>query len=311
MNAPADSSTARRRPLKLGLFLPFAETMANGATPRWTDLATMARIAEDIGFDSLWVGDHLLAHFPTGTFGCWEAWSMLTALAAVTHRVTLGPLVACTSYRNPALLAKMADTVDEISAGRLVLGIGAGWHEPEYRAFGYPFEQRVSQFAEAVHIIHTLLRTGQVDFAGRYYQARDCELRPRGPQANRLQLLIGANGPRMLRLAARYADIWNTDWVLPQDIPERQTACDVACQEIGRDSTTLERTTSVRIDLPGVEHEPFDRFGGQASGEPEQLAALLRAYADVGISHLQICLGPNTPAGVEAFAPVLELLDRG
>jgi alkanesulfonate monooxygenase SsuD/methylene tetrahydromethanopterin reductase-like flavin-dependent oxidoreductase (luciferase family) len=311
-SAAPNHAPAARRPLKVGLFLPFAETMLDGGTPRWADLRTMAQLAEDVGFDSLWFGDHLLAQFENGTFGCWECWSLVTAIAAVTHRVTLGPLVACTSYRNPALLAKMADTVDEISGGRLILGLGAGWHDPEYQAFGYPFDHRVGRFAEALQIIHGLLREGHVDFVGQYYQARECELRPRGPQSSRLPIMLGTRvGHGMLRLTAEYADIWNTDWVLPKDLSPYLAAIDAACVEVGRDPATMEHTVAVRIDLPGVLRHPFDWFDGQASGSTEELAALLRAYAALGITHLQVCLGPNTPAGIEGFAPVLALLDHG
>ena len=180
---PTPGATAH--PLKVGIFLPFGELMLDGATPRWADLLAMARLAEDAGFDSLWLGDHLLMPFPahpSGAIGAWDCWSLLAALAAGTRRAELGPLVLCTGYRNPALLAKMADMVEEISGGRLVLGLGAGWAEGEHRAFGYPFDHRASRFEEAVQIIQGLLREGHVDFAGRYYQAHDCELRPRGPR---------------------------------------------------------------------------------------------------------------------------------
>ena len=309
----ADTPPAATAPprLKVGLFLPFAETMLDGSTPRWADLRTMAQVAEAVGFDSLWFGDHLLARFETGTFGCWEAWSLLAAIAAVTRRIALGPLVSCTGYRNPALLAKMADTVDEISGGRLILGVGAGWHEPEYAAFGYPFDHRVGRFAEALQIIHSLLREGYVDFAGEYYQARECELRPRGPRASRIPLLVGSHGPRMLDLTARYADLWNTDWVLPQDLAPHLAGIDAACVAVGRDPATLEHTVAVRIDLPGVQRQPLGGSAGQTSGSVEALATLLRAYATAGITHLQVWLGPNTPAGIEGFAPVLALLDQG
>src|SRR5262245_58433570 len=176
-----------KRPLKIGVFLPFAEYMMGGETSRWTDLMAMTQRAEELGYDSAWLGEHLLARFPEpvewagghATLGAWNCWSLLAALAAVTKRIELGPLVACTSFHNPALLAKMADTVEEISGGRLILGLGAGWHAPEYQAFGYPFDHRASRFEEAITIIHSLLRTGQIDFAGQYYQARECELRPR------------------------------------------------------------------------------------------------------------------------------------
>lgn len=309
--ASFDHASAARRPLKVGLFLPFIETMLDGGTPQWTDLRTMAQLAEDVGFDSLWVGDHQLFHFATGTFGSWECWSLLAALAAVTQRVTIGSLVTCTSYRNPALLAKMADTVDEISGGRLILGVGAGWHEPEYQAFGYPFDHRVGRFAEAIQIIHGLLRQGHIDFAGEYYQARDCELHPRGPQASRIPIMIGTHlGQRMIELTARYADLWNTDWRLPQELPPYQAALAAACVETGRDPATLAQTVVVRIDLPGVQRQPFGGTEAQVSGSVEELAALLRAYAALGISHLQVCLAPNTPAGIEGFAPVLALLDQ-
>src|SRR3712207_2979464 len=165
------------RPLKVGLHLPETERIAP-----WSDLAAMCRLAEDVGFDSIWVPDHLLYFFPgEEPRGPWECWSILSAVAAVTHRVEIGPLVLCTNFRNPALIAKMADTVDEISGGRLILGLGAGWHEPEYRAFGFPFDHRASRFEEGIRIIHGLLRDGRVDFSGRYYQAQECELRPRGP----------------------------------------------------------------------------------------------------------------------------------
>jgi alkanesulfonate monooxygenase SsuD/methylene tetrahydromethanopterin reductase-like flavin-dependent oxidoreductase (luciferase family) len=268
-------------------------------------------LAEDVGFDSLWVGDHQLFRFETGTFGSWECWSLLSALAAVTQRVTIGSLVTCTSYRNPALLAKMADTVDEISGGRLILGLGAGWHEAEYQAFGYPFDHRVGRFAEAIQIIHGLLRRGQVDFAGQYYQARDCELRPRGPQGSRIPIMIGTHhGQRMIELTARYADLWNTDWVPPKELSPYAAALNAACVAIGREPATLERTVAVRIDLLGSQRALFGGLGAQASGSVEELADFLHAYALLGVTHLQICLGPNTPAGIESFAPVLALLDH-
>ncbi len=299
---------ARPRPLKVGLFLPSGETMLDGGTARWADIQAMARLAEDAGFDSLWFPDHLLMKRPDGVVGGWDCWSLLAALAAVTRTIELGPLVSCAGFRNPALLAKIADTIDEISGGRLVLGLGAGWHQPEFRAFGYPFDHRYGRFEEAVQIIHALLREGRVDFAGKYHEARECELRPRGPRPQGPPIMIGTRGPRMLRLMARYADSWNSDWILPEALPPLLASVDAACAEEGRDPATLKRTGSVRIDLPGVERHPLGR--GQASGSAEELAALLRAYAAVGITHLVVWLAPNTPAGVEAFAPVLAHLER-
>ena len=302
------TQASTRRP-QIGLFLPVGETMLDGGTPRWADLLAMARLAEDVGFDSLWCADHLLMHFPTMTFGGWECWSLLAALAAATRRIAIGPFVSCLGYRNPALLAKMAATVDEVSDGRLILGLGAGWHEPEYRAFGYPFDHRASRFEEGVQIITGLLREGRVDFAGRYHQARECELRPRGPRSQGPPILIGTKGHRMMRLAARYADSWNADWVVPEALPEHLARVDAACAEVGRDPATLERTASTHIDLPGVERRPFGDPRRRTTGTPEELAAFLRRFGDAGITHVQVWLAPSTPAGIEAFAPVLALLD--
>ena len=250
------------RPLRVGLFLTPMENQASGTTTRWRDVLAMAKRAEAVGFDSLWLPDHLIVQWGwegSEPEGVWEGFSLLAALAAVTERVELGTLVACTGFRNPALLAKMADTIDEISGGRVVLGIGAGWHEPEFRAFGYPFDHRVSRFDEAVTIIHGLLKQGQMTFNGRYYQVRDCELRPRGPRQQGPPILIGGSGPRMLGLAARYADIWNRDFdvwnpdVTPyseEDLRAWKPRIDAACVQQGRDPATLSRTAGVLVDMP-------------------------------------------------------------
>ena len=202
------------RPLKIGILMPLCEQAHAGRTARWSEFKAMALHAEAAGFDSLWVNDHLLFRVegPEGpTRGIWEGWSLLSALAAVTSRVELGTFVICTSFRNPALTAKMADTVDEISDGRLILGLGAGWHAPEYQAFGFPYENVVSRFEEALQIIHPLLRTGCVDFHGSYYTAAECELSPRGPRRSGPPIMIGARAdrPRALRLTAEYADYSN------------------------------------------------------------------------------------------------------
>jgi probable F420-dependent oxidoreductase len=306
------------RPLKVGIYLlPWTAGMA-GETPRWTDVLAMARSVEAVGFDSLWVCDHLLHAFDDdATQGPWEGWSLLSALAAVTSRVELGTLVMCAGFRNPALLAKMADTVDEISGGRLILGLGAGWHAPEYRAMGLPFDHRVSRFEEALTIIHGLLRHGAVDVEGMYYQARECELRPRGPRPSGPPLLIGTRGPRMLRLTARYADYWNGAWPSrAAQLAERLADLDAACADEDRDPASLARSAGVMIDLPGdYPHRGHDwatKLRARVSpltGTPDEIAAELRRFAAAGVSHLQIWLDPLTPAGIEAFAPVLAALD--
>jgi alkanesulfonate monooxygenase SsuD/methylene tetrahydromethanopterin reductase-like flavin-dependent oxidoreductase (luciferase family) len=297
------------RALKIGVILPDTEREMAGSTARWRDLAAMAKLAEEIGCDSVWVTDHLLFRFPEREEqGLWECWSLLAALAAVTERVEIGPLVSCTAFRNPALLAKIADTVDEISGGRLILGLGAGWHEPEFTAWGFPYDHRVGRFEEALTIIHGLLRNGHVDFEGTYYQARDCELRPRGPRKSGPPILIGSTSERMLGLIARYADHWNS-WGRnrPDEIPELRAKVDTACVAAGRDPSTLTRSVSVLLDLPGRAGRPREK-SIPLSGSNEEVAATLRAFADEGIDHLQIVVDPNNLKGLEAFGRVLELV---
>ncbi len=316
--------TARRaRPLKVGVLLPDTEGQVDERMPRWREIAVMARAAEAAGFDSVWITDHLI-HRPNADTpsdgavqvevrGVWEGWTLLTALAAVTERVEIGPLVLSASFRNPGLLAKMADTLDEVSDGRLILGLGAGWNEPEYRAFGFPFDHRVDRFDEAIQIISGLLHGERVDLDGRYWQARDAELRPRGPRPQGPPILIGTTGKRMMEITARYADMWNV-WFsnFGNDLGQLRTLLaevDAACERVGRDPATLERTAAIVMEVgphpPSAMEEPFIR------GTPEELADSLRAHAAIGIGHVQVWLEPPTVAGVEAFAPVLELLDRG
>lgn len=307
----AEATSMSRRPLKVGLMFPDTEREMGGGSARWADLLAMARTAEACGFDSIWVSDHLIFRFEgKAPQGVWECWSLLSALAAVTERVEIGPLVSCTGFRNPALLAKVAETVDEISGGRLILGLGAGWHEPEYRAFGYPFGHRVGRFEEAVRIIAGLLHNGRVDFAGTYYHARDCELRPRGPRPDALPIMIGTTGDRMLRLTAEHADLWN-GWGLnsPADVATAQAKVDAACAAVGRDPATLGRTGTVLIDLPGKAGRPRET-PPFVTGNAETLAEILRGHSRAGICHVQVVLDPNTVAGVEEFARVLEYLDR-
>ncbi len=294
--------------MKVGVILPFSQREMGGETPRWNDLVAMARTAEAIGLDSIWISDHLLFRFEgQEPRGPWECWSLVSALAVATERVEIGTYVNCTSFRNPTVFAKMIDTVEEISGGRLIIGLGAGWHEPEYQAFGFPFDHRVSRFEEAIEIITRLLREGHVDFQGRYYQARDCELRPRGPRPAGPPIMVGSTRPRMLRLAARYADAWNGFAKRIDVLPSLNTSVDEACRDVGRDPATLARTAETHVRFPHLAPE-----GDEADlmGEPEELAEVLAPYAGHRLAHLQLRIRPDTVASIEAFAPALEALDR-
>jgi alkanesulfonate monooxygenase SsuD/methylene tetrahydromethanopterin reductase-like flavin-dependent oxidoreductase (luciferase family) len=303
------------RPLKIGIMLPESEREMAGETAGWSDFLAMARTIEDLGFDSLWFADHLYmkveGHEPQGA---WECWSMLSAFAAVTERIELAPFVTCTGYRNPALIAKIAETVDEISGGRLILGLGAGWAEPEYAAFGFPFDHRASRFEEALAIITGLIRNGRVDFEGQYYSARECELRPRGPRPGGMPIQIGTfHGERMMRLTAQHADDWNVwaQWTgnRASGIPALRDKMDAICAEVGRDPATLTRSAAVMVDFSGAYGRPGQTVPS-LTGSPQELAEEFRAYAREGISHLQLYPDPCTVAGIEALAPVLEILDK-
>ena len=300
--------------MKVGIFLtPWLEG-GEGSVPRWGDVLEKARFAEAVGFDSIWVSDHLLMRFPDeAPRGGWEGWSLIAALAATGERVEIGTLVLCTSWRNPALLAKMASTVDEISNGRLILGLGAGWHEPEFRAFGFSFDHPIARFEEALAIVGPLLRGGHVDFAGTYYEARDCELHPHGPRPLGPPIMIGAlaNRPRLLRLTTTHADMWNgwLPWVdnRPTSIPPLRTVVDAACSASGRDPATLERSVTIQIDYPGGQLSR-DASSRPLTGTPDEIAEALYGFAREGIDHLQVLLNPNTPKTIGNFAAVLRMI---
>ena len=253
------------RPLKVGVQLPEVEREV-----RWPELLDMVRAIEDLGFDSIWVGEHLLYRWADRPArGPWEAWTLMAGIAAVTSRVEFGPLVACTNFHNPALLAKQAATIDEISGGRFILGLGAGWNETEFRAFGFAYDHRVDRFEEAFTIIRTLLQEGAIDFDGRFYQARDCELLPRGPRPGGPPLLIGSNGPRMLRVTMPHADAWNS-WFAdignrPDGIPRLREIVDSACADVGRDPAEIERTVAVLVRGPGRHRAHPGRLRGGRS----------------------------------------------
>jgi probable F420-dependent oxidoreductase len=287
--------------VKVGVQLPEVERHV-----RWAELADMARVAEDAGFDSLWVGDHLLYDFPDGTRrGPWEAWTVLAALAAVTDRVELGPFVAATSFHNPAMLAKKAATLDEISGGRLILGLGAGWNRTEYEAFGFPYDHRVSRFEEAFNIVRRLLAGEEVTFSGAYYRVDGCLIDPPGPRPGGIPLLVGSLSPRMLRITLPHVASWNAwyeDYGNDTDrLPGLFAPVRAACAEVGRDPATVEATVAMYV--------LFDEQPGRRNPSrgilPERLGEALVAAARHGIGHVQLVLDPITAASIEQVAPAL------
>lgn len=322
-----------KRPIDVGLIITTIEDRERDWILSWQEIKDLAVSAEEAGFDSVWIPDHLI-HEPEGVdpYGIWEAWSLISALSSVTSRIRIGPHVLCTGWRNPALIAKMADTVDEISNGRLILALGAGWHQPEYRAFGFPFDHRIGRFAEALEIISQLVRTGHSTFDGAFYQTDNCELRPRGPRPEGPPIMIGTiagtplggwlgierGGNRVLDLVAKYADIWNCPIVNdPALIPGIREMIDTVCEQNDRDPATLKRTNGVAFNLPGWESttgNPNTRQRrvamGAVEGDPQALADLLWRYADEGVYEVHVQLDPETPAGIEQFSKTLDILDR-
>jgi len=301
--------------LQLGLLLRTGEqSRPAGRVVGWSELREMSVMAEAVGFDTIWVADHLIFRNagavvmePGISRGPYEAWTLLSAIAAVTNKVTLGPFVACNSFREPALLAKMADTLEEVSGGRLLLGLGAGWHEPEYTAFSYPFDHLAGRFEEALQIIVPLLKGERVTLHGTYYSVDDAELRPRGPRPGGPPIWIGAKGPRMLRLVAQYADAYNSVW--HSDVSattERFARMDAACREVGRDPSTLMRTSGSNVLVPHAGDAP-DAPASAMTGSAQEIAEKIWAFRTEGrVSHMTVILDPWTTLGIEMFGKVIE-----
>jgi probable F420-dependent oxidoreductase len=291
--------------MKVGVVLPMNESDAPGASA-WPRIRTLARHAEAGGIDSLWVYDHLVFRFPDEPEdGIHEAWTLLSALAAATERAELGTIVLATSFRAPALLAKMAATADEIAGGRLILGLGCGWHEPEYRAFGFPFDSRVGRFEEALQVIGPLVRGERVTLHGRWTRVEDAVLIPPPPRGTRLPgrmpILVAAKGERMLRLTARHADAWNTAWFgLPDErFATRLTDLRTACEAEGRDPATLELT--VGLVAQAVNGDDGERVPHAIELETDALAAAFDAWVSLGIGHVQLDLRPITEQTIDVL----------
>jgi probable F420-dependent oxidoreductase len=307
---------ASARRMSFGVILPIGEDSAFGGTPHFADVLAMTRTAEEVGFEVVWIIDHFIFRPETDSQfsglsgeedrGLWECFTTMAGLASATERIQIGALVACTGFRNPGLVAKMTETIDDISGGRVILGLGAGWHEPEYTAFGYPFDHRVSRFEEAMAIIQPFLREGRADYQGQFFQARDAVNRPRGPRPTGAPILVGSSGQRMLRIIARYADAWNTVWHDdPDAIPSLMAAVDDACREVGRDPASLVRTMGGNIAMPGY----LGRRPNPITGSDEEIAAAIVRFREHGMQHFIAGLDPCTPQTIEQFARIMEIVD--
>lgn len=285
--------------------------------PSWMSIHERATTAEQLGFDMFVFEDALLYRGEEATNGLWESVAIAGALAATTETIRLGQSVLNSPYRSPAHLAKIAETLDEISGGRYVLGIGAGNSpESDYRAFGFPVDHRYSRFEEAIQIVHALLKDGQVDFEGRFYSAKDAEMVLRGPRTQGPPINIAAGGPKMLRLAARYGDAWN--WWTGAETLDQATErlrtltedLDRACEAEDRDPETLERTLDLYSVVPGdfqgtAEDAglPLDKL---VSGSYAEIVERLLALESLGFSEIRCDVWPRTIAALEAMKPIVD-----
>jgi probable F420-dependent oxidoreductase len=281
---------------------------------RWPEYLVMARAVEDAGFDSIWVGDHYLYRGDGGRErGPWEAWTLLAALAAATERVRLGPLVACLAFHHPAVLAKQAATVHEVSGGRLVVGVGAGWNSTEFDAFGIPFDHRGSRFEEAFEIVRRLLAGERVSFDGRWHRVDDAVLLP--PPARRPMLMIGSTGARVLAAALPHVDVWNTwfDWYgnTAEGFSSRIVEIDVACERAGRDPATLERSACVLVQLDGSGERRVEAGVAPLRGSDDEVGAGLRAFAEAGAHELILVADPITETSIRHLGSIVAGLRDG
>jgi probable F420-dependent oxidoreductase len=285
--------------VRVGMQLPEVERQV-----RWPEARAMALAAEEAGFDSIWLGDHLLYRDDRGERGPWDVWTQLAALAAVTTRVRLGPLVAATAFHPPGMLARMAASVDEVSGGRFVLGIGAGWNEVEFGAFGFPFDRLVSRFEESFEIVRRLLAGEHVTFTGEFHRVVDAVLLP--PPARRIPLMIGANRPRMLSIALPHVDAWNTWYThygnTAEGFARHNAWVSEQAERAGRDPREVERSACVLVRLPGgVDH----RAEKAPPVAVDDLREQLRALAETGADEAILVANPITEESVRELGAAL------
>lgn len=301
-----------KRSMGIGFMLPVSDRSSFGGTPRFSDMLEMTQKAEELGYDAVWVADHFIMRLESEgnvTRGVWEGWTTLAALAACTKRIALGVFVTATSFRHPGLIAKMAENLDEISGGRFVLGIGAGWHEPEYEMLQLPFDYRVSRFEDSIKIVSDMLRTGISTHEGKFYSTKDAWNLPRGPRAatGGPPILIGTKSPRMLKLTAMYADAWNTDWHhSASEVVPMIEVLDASCIEHGRDPATIVKTAGSNIAMDGYLGVRLNPIRGDA----EAIAGAVDEFRQLGLRHYVAGLDPCTPKTLEDFTRVMEILDR-
>lgn len=300
--------------LEIGLVLPMLEAPQSGEKPPWVAIKTMAQQAEAMGFDTVWIADELLWRVPDwpGARGWWECVSMAGAVAASTSTIGVGTWVLSALHRNPGLTVKVAETLDEISGGRFLFGLGAGHAGDQGATFGYPADKTVSRYEEALEIIVPTLRGETVSRDGQYHRARELEIRPRGPRSGQIPLMLGAHGPRTMRLAAQHADIWSafaTESSLPEWFEPMLGRLDEACAEVGRDPGTLGRSVGVFVEPTDQPTAEAAGLGIPITGSPTEIADTIARFQAIGITRVELMLWPGTPDSLDAVRPAIEILN--
>lgn len=294
---------------ELGAVIPIIETGPGRLVPRGHEVLEQARRAEAVGFDTIWVPDELLWQVENEVpRGAWDGISMAGAVAAVTSRAKVGTWVMSALHRNPGITAKVAETLDEISGGRFVFGLGAGHAWPgQARAFGLPETEVWARFEEAVTIIVSLLRDGRADFEGRFHAAHDLVQAPRGPRPGRIPLMLGGNGPKGRRLAVRHADIYSCyveEHATVDEVGPHLASLEAICEELGRDPGSIGRSVGVYV-------LPLERAGARSSrlsGSADEIADGIRAFRGAGYTQVELMYAPPTMAALDALAPVVEAI---
>ena len=305
-----------KRTMSYGMMVPLTEGshMGGTAAPGFDRILELVRASDAAGVEIAWFADHFQVP-AAGDFdrerGCWEAFTLMAALAGATRDlgIAYGPMVACATFRDPGLLARMTETLDEASGGKFILGLGAGWHRPEYDAYGLPFDHRVSRFEEIIHIVHQMLRTGESTFSGRYFSTSGARNVPASPRAatGGAPILIGSSGDRMLNILARYADAWNTGWEHEIDgVRSNFEKLEAACRAVGRDPKSVVKTVGANVGLPGA----TGRRGKMLTGSDDEIVSRFVEFRDFGCDHLIVGLDPFTPEAVAHLGRLIAQVDN-
>ena len=293
---------------EIGVCLPVWQYGPERVTPRWAEIRQVAINAEQMGVDTLWIPDELLWRGEDEPpQGFWDGVSMAGAAAAVTTRIKIGSWVFSALHRNPGIIAKTAETLDEISGGRFVFGLGAGHAGDQGHAFGLPEDMVISRFEEALQIIVPLMRGGKANFQGKYHAAHDLIQAPVGPRPNRIPLLIGGQKAKGMRYAALNGDIWSTYATENSTVDElgpRIATFEAVCAEVVRDPASIGRAAGLTVAPLKRRTEP----GGDICGSAEEIADALRSFREAGYTQVDLMLSTGSVEAFDALAPVVEML---